>query len=179
MDNIQQDLSDSVVSTLRQIIRAIDLQSKKLTKKYGLTGPQLIVLKEVNKYPSLPISEIAKNVSLSQATVTSILDRLGQQGFTIRQRSDVDKRQVNIILTEKAHDILKLKPSLLQEEFTDQFDKLETWEKNMILSSLQRMAKMMDASNIKSPPVLASGPLAASSQEVKTYLDETSENEPK
>lgn len=167
-----QDLSDSVVSTLRQIIRAIDIQSKKLTKKYGLTGPQLIVLKEIEKSPQKPISEIARNVSLSQATVTSILDRLGQQGFTIRQRSDKDKRKVNLYLTEKANNILSTNPSLLQDEFTEQFDSLEEWEKNMLLSTLQRLASMMNASEIKAPPVLASGPLNASSHDVKRFLEE-------
>ncbi len=168
----QQDLSDSVMSTLRQIIRAIDLQSKQLTKKYGLTGPQLIILKEAAKSPNKPISEIAKKVSLSQATVTSILDRLCQQGFSVRQRSEQDKRKVNIYLTEKAHEVLERNPSLLQDNFTEQFDKLEEWEKNMLLSSLQRLANMMDASKIQSPPVLVSGPLAASSQEVNRFLEE-------
>jgi len=42
----------------------------------------------------------------------------------------------------------------------------------MLLSSLQRLANMMDATKIKSPPVLVSGPLAATSQEVKRFLDE-------
>lgn len=168
----QQDLSDSVMSTLRQIIRAIDLQSKQLTKRYGLTGPQLIILKEINKSPNKQLSEIAKNVSLSQATVTSILDRLCQQGFSVRQRSEQDKRKVNIYLTEKANEVLGRNPSVLQDEFADQFDKLEDWEKNMLLTSLQRLASMMDASKIQAPPVLVSGPLAASSQDVKSFLDE-------
>lgn len=168
----QQDLSDSVMSTLRQIIRAIDLQSKQLTKKFGLTGPQLIILKEIHRSPNRPISEIAKNVSLSQATVTSILDRLCQQGFSIRQRSEQDKRKVNIFLTDKALEVLSRNPSVLQDEFTSQFAKLEEWEKNMLLSSLQRLVTMMDATKIHSPPVLVSGPLAASSQEVKRFLEE-------
>ena len=98
----QKHPADEVVSTLRKIIRAIDLHSKQLTKKYGLTGPQIIVLKEINESPDRPISEIARKVSLSQATVTSILDRLEQQGYAQRHRSQIDKRKVNIVLTEKA-----------------------------------------------------------------------------
>ena len=171
---VLQNNSDIVVSTLRQIIRAIDLQSKKLTKRYGLTGPQLIVLKEIHKGSDRPISAIAKEVSLSQATVTSILDRLEQQGFATRQRSSQDKRKVNIILTEKSEMILDTNPSLLQEEFTDQFEQLEEWEKNMMISSLQRMASMLNAEKIDSPPLLVSGPIAATSQEVKRFMDEDS-----
>jgi DNA-binding MarR family transcriptional regulator len=171
---VLQNNSDIVVSTLRQIIRAIDLQSKKLTKRYGLTGPQLIVLKEIYKGSDRPISAIAKEVSLSQATVTSILDRLEQQGFATRQRSSLDKRKVNILLTEKSETILDTNPSLLQEEFTDEFEKLEEWEKNMIISSLQRMASMLNAEKIISPPLLVSGPIAATSQEVNRFMDEDS-----
>ncbi len=168
----QNETAEEIISTLRQIIRAIDLQSKKLTKKFGLTGPQLIVLKEIQKYPEKPISEISRQVSLSQATVTSILDRLEQQGFARRQRSEVDKRKVHITLTEKTESILSGNPSLLQEEFTDQIDTLQEWEKYMILSSLKRLAEMMNAESIKAPPVLVSGPIAASPQEVNRYLEE-------
>ncbi len=167
-----QDSSDIVVATIRQIIRAVDLQSKKLTKKYGLTGPQLIVLKEIRRGNDRPISEIARRVSLSQATVTSILDRLEQQGFAVRRRSTSDKRKVNIELTDRAISILDTKPSMLQEEFTERFGELEDWEKSMIISSLQRLSSMLDAEKINAPPVLTSGPIAASSNEVKRYLDE-------
>jgi hypothetical protein len=45
------DPTSEVVTTLRQIIRVIDLHSKKLIKDFGITGPQLIVLKEFKKTP--------------------------------------------------------------------------------------------------------------------------------
>ena len=154
-----QDTTDAVVSTLRQIIRAIDVQSKRLTKQYGLTGPQLIVLKEFKRSPGLPISKIARKISLSQATVTSILDRLEQQGYAVRHRSTADKRQVFIDLTEKANAILDTHPSLFQEEFTKSFNKLNEWEKNMILSSLQRLSEMMNSESIPSQPVLGTEPI--------------------
>lgn len=166
------DPTNEVVTTLRQIIRVIDLQSKKLVKNFGITGPQLIVLNEIKKTPGQQISKLSKRISLSQATVTSILNRLEQQGLAIRVRSNMDKRQVHISITEKAEEILKNKPSLLQESFSKKFNKLEDWEQNMILASLQRLSTMMDAERIESPPVLVSGPIEASPSEVDTYLRE-------
>jgi DNA-binding MarR family transcriptional regulator len=139
---------DSVVRILRQIIRALDLQSKKLTKNYGLTGPQLIILKEIKKSADRPISSIARSVSLSQATVTSILDRLEHQGYAMRKRSETDKRKVNLCLTEKAEAVLETNPPLLQENFSRKFDHLADWEKSMILASLQRLAEIMEAERI-------------------------------
>lgn len=162
--------ANEVVTTLRQIIRAIDLQSKKLVKKYGLTLPQLILLKEIKNNPEQPISKISKQVSLSQATVTSILNRLEKQGFAVRERGKVDKRKVYTYITEKAENILFNKPDLLQDSFSREFNKLEEWEKNMILSSLQRLSLMMNADDIESPPILASGPLEASPEDTHSFL---------
>lgn len=59
---------EEVLISLRKIIRAIDLHSKKLAKEFGLTGPQLLILMEINKYEGITLSKIAKNVNLSNAT---------------------------------------------------------------------------------------------------------------
>lgn len=166
------DENDTILVTLRQIIRAIDLHSKSLTKRYGLTGPQLLVLKELHKTSDLTIGRVAKNISLSQATVTTILDRLEKMGFVQRVRNSADKRKVNILLSDKATNILDSDPSLLQEEFVKRFQTLKEWEQSMLIASLQRVAEMMKAEDINSPPVLVSGPLAATEQEVDDFLDE-------
>ncbi len=173
---IASNSTNEVLTTLRQIIRAIDLQSKKLVKKYGLTLPQLILLKEIKENPEQPISKISKQVSLSQATVTSILDRLEKQGFAVRERGKEDKRKVYTYITEKAETILSIKPQLLQESFSREFEKLEEWEKNMILSALQRLTFLMNADDIESQPMLASGPLEASPAEVNSFLEDEYSN---
>ena len=50
-------------------------------------------------------------------------------------------------------------PPLMQESFVEAFDKLEDWEKSMILSSLQRLVFLMDAQHIDAAPILAAEPL--------------------
>ena len=65
-------ISEKVIITLRQIIRAIDIQSKYLYKCYGLSGPQLIILRELSGVPEISIGHLAKEISLSQATVTDL-----------------------------------------------------------------------------------------------------------
>ena len=164
--------SDTILIALRQIIRAVDLHSKRLTRQYGLTGPQLMVLKIIHETKELNVTQIAKRISLSPATVTSILGRLEKLGLVQRVRNAFDKRKVNIILTEKAEDTMKTAPNLLQEEFIERFEKLKDWEKLQLISSLKRISEMMDAEEINSPPVLVSGPLAATEKEVIEFLDE-------
>ena len=138
-DNVYYDM----LIALRQIIRSTDLHSKKLVKKYGLTGPQLILIQVIANNGEIVLGTLAKEVSLSQATVTNIVERLEQRGILIRKKTDNDKRRVLVSATDKAKEILMHKPSLLNEGFIKKFERLEEWEKNLILSMIQRIAHMM------------------------------------
>lgn len=137
------DISERVLLTLRQINRAIDLYSKQLEKYYGLTGPQLLLLKAISHMDQVSVGELARKVSLSQATVTDILYRLESKGFIRRVKSSQDKRRVMVKITTRSSEILNMKPSLLQQKFVSEFNKLQEWEQNLILSSIQRLASMM------------------------------------
>jgi len=141
--------SQEVYSTLRQIVRAMDVHSKYLYKYYGLSSPQLSILKELSEVNEIPTGQLAKKISLSQATVTDILDRLEEKGLIIRQRSNFDKRRVYIQISEKGKAIISKNPSLLKEDFIRQFNELEDWEQTLILSSMQRIVSMMKTPEIR------------------------------
>ena len=98
-------------------------------------------------------------MSLSQATVTTILDRLEKRELVYRQRSETDKRKVHVHLTPRGEEILGNAPTALQNEFVQKFGALQEWEQTMILTALQRIAHMMDAQDIDASPFLATGEL--------------------
>ena len=68
--------TDEVLISLRRVIRATDIHSKHLAKTTGLTAPQILLLQTIRDRPQATLKQLANDVSLSQATVTSILDRL-------------------------------------------------------------------------------------------------------
>lgn len=105
------------------------------------------------------MSEVARRISLSQGTVTSILDRLEARALVTRERSQTDKRKVLLRLTHTAGNALSQAPQPLQEHFMRKFDRLQPWEQHLILAALQRVAQLMDADHIDAAPVLAIGAL--------------------
>ena len=153
-ENVYYDM----LIALRQIIRCTDLHSKKLVKKYGLTGPQLILLQVIANEGEIVLGNLAKKVSLSQATVTNIVERLEQRGILMRRKTDNDKRRVLVSATEKAHEILRQKPSLLDNTFIGKFEKLDEWEQNMLLAMLQRIANMMSETDKMIEPAFLATP---------------------
>lgn len=150
------EIHDKVLVALRQIIRAIDLHSKKLERESGLTGPQLLVMQVISQNEPVTAGQIAREVNLSQATVTSILDRLERKIYLRRVRSSEDKRKVLVSLTEAGGEVLERAPTLMQENFINSFSHLEEWEQNLILSSLQHVADMMQATDLEASPLLDS-----------------------
>jgi len=150
---------ESVLIALRRLIRATDLYSRDLVKSTGLTTPQLLLLLSIKNRGEVSIRELALEISLSQATVTSILDRLETKSLVIRKRSTKDKRIVHTYLTDNGKQIIAKAPPPLQENFIKAFEHLDDWEQNMIIASLQRVASMMDADDIDAAPVLDVGAL--------------------
>ena len=153
-----------VLIALRKIIRATDIHSRRLTKTVGLTAPQLLVLQAIRGLGAVAISRLSTEVSLSQATVTTILDRLEKRGYVERRRSDKDKRVVHALLTDAGREMLEKAPTPLQEAFSLRFEALEPWEKSLILAALQRVASMMDAEELDASPFLEVGDLARYSE---------------
>jgi DNA-binding MarR family transcriptional regulator len=72
---------------------------------HGLTGPQLLVLKELAEDPAMTPSQLARRLSISQATITTMLDRLTKNGYLTRLRDTKDKRKVHIQLEPKGLEI--------------------------------------------------------------------------
>ena len=142
---------------LRRITRAIDLHSKKLQRETGLTTSQLLVLEAVVKLDTSTPSNIAKEVQLSQATVTNLVDRLERNGLVLRRKSTADKRAVEVHLTEKGRQMVELAPEPLQTGFLREYRKLERWEQHQLIASVQKIAVLMDAEDLDASPILTTG----------------------
>lgn len=158
IDNRSQDqqITDNILIELRKITQAIDMNSKRLVKLVGLTGPQMVILQEISRLGTVSVGEVAKNVSLSQGTVTGILERMEKRELVVRKKSQDDKRRVMVCITDSGNALLAKAPSVIQESFIPKINELQEWEKNMILSALQRLVIVMNAADNKAVSILSS-----------------------
>ncbi len=157
--SMESKLAADALVALRQIIRATDMDGRQLAKQTGLTTSQLVVMQLLKRSPGLTITKLAERVSLRQATVTALIDKLESRSLVQRKRSDLDRRRVELYLTEEGSAMIEAAPTILQERFIVQFDQLEDWEQSFILAALQRVASMLDAGELDASPVLSVGAL--------------------
>jgi DNA-binding MarR family transcriptional regulator len=136
-------ITEEVLASIRKLIRASDVYSSKVRQLSGLTSAQLLLLRAIDNNPSASLGALAKQISLSQATTSTILKRLESAGFTYKTRSESDRRRSQVFLTEAGSEVLDRAPMPLDQEFLNRFQSLKPYEQSAIVSSLQRVAEMM------------------------------------
>ena len=133
----------TLLKSIRQIARAVDIQSRKLDRAYGLTLPQLIVLRSVGDLGEVTSRAISSAADLSAPTIVGILDKLEEKGLIERYRSLRDRRVVHTRLTPAGHDLLARAPSPLGDHFANAFALLSDRERRSVLKSVDQVARML------------------------------------
>ncbi len=154
---MHDSLETQVLSALRRLIRATDLDSKGLARQTNLSTSQLLVMELLAASGELTVGGIAERVGLAQATVTAIVDRLGSRELVSRRRGNDDRRQVKVGLTAAGTALLERAPTALQTRFLRNFGPLRNWEKLAILAALARVADLMEVEDLDAYPVLDVG----------------------
>ncbi len=153
-DTVEQ----SIVRSLRRIIRAVGLYSRELLRRRNLTAPQLATLRQLGRQGALSAGELARSVSVSQATITGIVDRLERRGLVTRERDSRDRRRVVIELNEAGRDAVATSPPPLHERFMLRLAERSEEERDEIDRMLRLIVEMMEAERVEAAPVLAAEP---------------------
>ncbi|MEO1641914.1 MAG: MarR family winged helix-turn-helix transcriptional regulator [Pseudomonadota bacterium] len=151
--------SEEALIALRQIQRRTEQASKKLAAQAGLTPSQLLVMQILAERGEISAGEVSKLTLLKHATITSLVDKLVARGLLARRRCDQDRRRVWLTLRPEGQQAITSAPDLLQEIFQNRFEELPDWQQAMLVSSLEKVAEMIDADNLDAAPILDVGAL--------------------
>lgn len=142
-DQVSSELV-SMLGSLRRISHAMEVQSRKIDRDFGLTLPQLFVLGCIRDLGESTSRAIAAAAYLSPPTVVLILDRLEAKGAITRVRSTTDRRTVQTQLTAKGADLLeKAGPALLGDRFRQGYAALSEAERAGLKKALSQIAGLM------------------------------------
>ena len=152
----EMDDYERALIALRRIIRATDQHSKEVRRESGLTVPQMVLLRASATLGEVSSRRLAEAVSLSQGTVSTVLDRLEAGAYIERYRSPQDRRIVHVRVTAKGEAALERAPPLLQVRFVEALARLPGRERRSILDALEKVAGMMGAQSQDAVPLLDS-----------------------
>ena len=156
------DRTDVSLIALRRILRATEMYGRRLAKEAGMTAVQFRVLQIIAERGHATPTEIAGRMGVTQATMTALINKLADRALVERQRSETDRRQTNVFITDVGKAAVDDAPDPLQQRYVKAFEALADWEQAMIVSSLERVAGMLNADALDAAPVLDLGDFTAS-----------------
>jgi DNA-binding MarR family transcriptional regulator len=81
-----------MLRSIRQIIRAIDIDARRLATEYKVMGPQFPCLMAMAGNGVTRAVDLAKHVHFSPSTLLCIANRLQSKGLVRRDRNSQDRR---------------------------------------------------------------------------------------
>ena len=149
----KQTSRDVVISetmqALRRIIKALQDYSQKVSHQFGITGPQLWVLKTLSQNGDLALGELSKRMYLHPSTITGLVDRLEKKDLVSRRRDEEDRRVITIHLTSKGTSLIKKAPHPIQGKMVYGLRRLKKHELHSIFNAVQKLTEIMEAQHVK------------------------------
>ncbi len=150
LKKVARDVAISeILVSLRRIIKSLQDYSQKVSSHFGITGPQLWVLKTIYKNGSLSLGELSKRMYLNPSTITGVVDRLEKRRYVLRDRSEKDRRVVKVQLTSKGNRLAKRAPKPIQGKMIYGLRKLKEDELFLIYKSVEKLVEIMEAEDVK------------------------------
>jgi DNA-binding MarR family transcriptional regulator len=93
--------SDSLhfMQRLWHLAHALQVRSRRMMRKIGVTAPQRFVVRVIARSPGISPREIAATLGLHPSTLTGVLARLERAGLIDRRADPADGRRARIWLT--------------------------------------------------------------------------------
>jgi DNA-binding MarR family transcriptional regulator len=83
----------------------LDSLSKRMNSRYGVTGPQRLVLRIIGRAPGISAGDLAATLHVHPSTLTGILHRLVERELIKRHRDPADARRARFTLTPRGRAI--------------------------------------------------------------------------
>jgi len=97
-----------VMEDIWALTHALEARSKWMKRAYGVSGPQLLLIRIVGMNPGCSPSEAARHLRLHAGTVTHLVAGLEKIGMMRRSEHNGDGRRVRLTLTRRGQRLTRL-----------------------------------------------------------------------
>ncbi|HZR46200.1 MAG TPA: MarR family transcriptional regulator [Candidatus Manganitrophaceae bacterium] len=138
-----------IVQSFRRIFKAIQQYSEEVLKEFGVTGPQLWLLKTLPREGGTSVGELSRKMYLHISTVSGIIDRLEAKSYVARKRGEADRRVVTVHLTAAGKRIVDKAPEPSQGKLLHSLQNLSEKEVLEMHEALQKIVRFMEVEEME------------------------------
>lgn len=140
--------SQTILDSIRRIVRALRLASRRSEALIGLNGAQLFVLQALEDGAPLTVNELAQRTFTHQSTVSTVAMRLERKGLLSRTRSKSDARRREIRITAAGRHKLPPKVELGQRGLLSGMSKLAPRDLRALSTLLKKLVERSGFSGV-------------------------------
>lgn len=120
--------------------------SPRLAGAHGLSLQQWLLLAVLFRNgQSMTMTELGKNLLVTKANMTGMIDRLERDGFVSRHPDQYDRRVTNVALTEKGTQFMKDIETPRDQFLADMLSDFSNEEFSQFVDYLERFFKRLDS----------------------------------
>jgi DNA-binding MarR family transcriptional regulator len=149
----QQKSIHEIVAAVRKLVRSVYLDSTRTGRKFGVSGAQNLVLRNLNSHGPLSSADLSRKLFVTPANMTGIVDRLETKGLVGRQRKAGDRRVVLITLTEAGQELSDSLPDPVESKLRYGLRDKSPEEVAHIALSMTTLLSLVDAEDIEDVPL--------------------------
>ena len=146
-------LVKEIVGAIRRLIRAISIDSVKMSRQFSLTAPQSGVLRSLARSGPVSSADLSRELCVTPSNITGIIDRLEKKGLVQRNRKKGDRRVTLIQLTEAGDKLSKGLPDPIESRLISGLAELPTKEVKKLDDALERIIDILDAKEMEDAPL--------------------------
>jgi len=145
--NYQESLENQAWRSIASTYKKGYLYINSDLRKYGLTPPQYTVLRTIWRSSTglLPMNEIGKEMVVTFANITTIVDNLEKMKYVRRVRDKDDRRIVRVQLLPKGTKLVERIYSSHQEEIAKLMSSLKKSELGSLIDFTDRIKKRISS----------------------------------
>ncbi|MEZ4527050.1 MAG: MarR family transcriptional regulator [Desulfobacterales bacterium] len=142
-----------IVETVRKLYRAVYMDSSRMSKGFGLTGPQSGVMRTLAQFGAMSSAELSRRLFVTPSNMTGIIDRLEKKKLVERVRKTGDRRVVLISLTEEGEHISRSLPDPIEKKLINGLADLEPEKVQDLLNAMQQILNLVGADKMEAVPL--------------------------
>ena len=141
-------LIKDIVDAIRKFVRAVSLDAFKMSRQYGLTGPQSAVLRTLFKEGPISSASLSRRLYVTPSNITGIIDRLVKKGFVERNQKKGDRRVALIELTESGTMLSSELPDPIEKKLIKELANLEPEHIRILALSINQILNLINAKGV-------------------------------
>ena len=132
-----------IAKLLQEVMLLFRHKMTKVVEDTGVTTLQMMIMGIISKEKTLKITELSGKLSLSNSTVSGIVDKMEKLGMVERARSEQDRRVVYVSISPNFVDMHQNFHKRFEENIALIINKSTPEELNKILDGLEVLKRLL------------------------------------